>query len=218
MKYAFQALWWGIKEGMYQLGRLFLLNITWFLFSLPIITLPAATLALASSINILVVDETNYSWNSYLADFKRYFFSAWRWFIPSIVMPVIFIYNILFFAVESYALSVTIQAANIVLLVVWFLLQTFTLPLLVEKDQPVMREALLDGVRLLYTKPGLYLYTTIVLWVFLLSSLALIIPIFVISISLSLFVVTYCLQVYLGKRGMVEEEESSKVYKKPGTK
>ncbi len=218
MKYAFQALWWGIKEGMYQLGRLTILNITWFLFSLPIITLPAATLALASAINTLVVDETNYTWNSYLKDFKRYLFSAWRWFTPSILMPVIFIYNILFFAVESYALSVTIQAANIVLLFVWFLLQTFTLPFLVQQDQPVMRRALMDGVRLLYTKPGLYLYTTLVLWVFLLSTMALIIPIFVISISLSLFVVTYCLQVYLGKRGMLAEEESSKVYQKPGTK
>ncbi|MDX9850861.1 MAG: YesL family protein [Anaerolineaceae bacterium] len=218
MKYAFQALWWGIKEGFYQMGRLFLLNITWVLFSLPIITLPAATLAMANAIRMMVVDETNYSWRIFLDGFRRYLFSAWRWFVPAVLLPVIFIYNILFFAVESYALSVIVQAGNIVMLVIWLILQTFTLPFLVEQDQPIMRVALMDGIRLLYQKPGLYGYTTLFLWVFLISSTALITPIFIISISMGLFVATYCVQVFLGQRGMVAEEESSKVYQKPGTK
>lgn len=81
-----------------------------------------------------------------------------------------------------------------------------------------MRVALMDGIRLLYQKPGLYGYTTLFLWVFLISSTALITPIFIISISMGLFVATYCVQVFLGQRGMVAEEESSKVYQKPGTK
>jgi Protein of unknown function, DUF624. len=88
MKYASQALWWGIKEGFYQLGRLIVLNVTWVLFSLPVITLPAATLALAHSIRIMVVDETNYSWKIFLEGFKRYFLSSWRWFLPAILLPV----------------------------------------------------------------------------------------------------------------------------------
>lgn len=217
MKYASQALWWGIKEGFYQLGRLIVLNITWVLFSLPIITLPAATLALAHSIRIMVLDETNYSRKIFLEGFKRYLFSSWRWFLPAILLPVIFIYNMLFFAVESYALSVGVQAANIVMLVIWLILQTFTLPLLVEQDQPVTRVALLNGIRLLYQKPGMYWFTTIFLWVFLILSVVLITPLFIITISMGLFISMYCVQVYLGKRGMIPEEESSKVYKKPGS-
>jgi uncharacterized membrane protein YesL len=218
MKYASQALWWGIKEGFYQLGRLIVLNVTWVLFSLPVITLPAATLALAHSIRIMVVDETNYSWKIFLEGFKRYFLSSWRWFLPAILLPVIFIYNLLFFAVENYALSVGIQAANIVMLMIWFVLQTFTLPFLVEQEQPVMRVALLNGIRLLYQKPGMYWFTSIFLWVFLTFSIVLITPIFIISIAFGLFIVMYCVQVYLGNRGMVPEEESSKVYKKPGSR
>jgi len=218
MKYASQALWWGIKEGFYQLGRLVILNVTWVLFSLPIITLPAATLALTHSIRIMVIDETNYSWKIFLEAFKRYFISSWRWFLPAILLPVIFIYNILFFAIESYTLSVSVQAANIVMLVIWLILQTFTLPLLVEQDQPVMRVALLNGIRMIYQKPGLYWFTTIFLWVFLISSIVLITPIFIFSLAMALFISMYCVQVHLGKRGMVPEEESSKVYKKPGSK
>lgn len=218
MKYASQALWWGIKEGFYQLGRLIVLNVTWVLFSLPVITLPAATLALAHSIRIMVVDETNYSWKIFLEGFKRYFLSSWRWFLPAILLPVIFIYNLLFFAVENYALSVGIQAANIVMLMIWFVLQTFTLPFLVEQEQPVMRVALLNGIRLLYQKPGMYWFTSIFLWVFLTFSIVLITPIFIVSNAFGLFIVMYCVQVYLGNRGMVPEEESSKVYKKPGSK
>ncbi len=217
MKYASLTLWWGIKEGFYQLGRLIVLNITWILFSLPMITLPAATLAMAYSIRIMVVDESNYSWKIFLEGFKRYFLSSWRWFLPAILLPVIFIYNILFFAIESYALSVIIQAANIVLLVIWTFLQTFTLPFLVEQEQPVMRVALMNGVKLLYQKPGLYWFTTLFLAVFLTFSVAIITPILIISISMSLFVTMYCVQVFLGRRGMVPEEESSKVYKKPGS-
>ena len=216
MKYAFQALWWGIKEGFYQLGRLILLNVTWVLFSLPIITLPAATLAMANAIRMMVVDETNYSWKIFLEGFKRYLFSGWRWFFPAFLLPIIFIYNILFFAVESYAFSVIVQAGNIVLLVIWLILQTFTLPFLVEQDHPVMRAALMKGVRLLYQKPGLYWFTTVFLWVFIISSIVLITPIFIISSSMGLFIATYCVQVFLGKRGMVAEEESSMIYKKPG--
>jgi uncharacterized membrane protein YesL len=218
MKYASQALWWGIKEGFYQLGRLIVLNVTWVLFSLPVITLPAATLALAHSIRIMVVDETNYSWKIFLEGFKRYFLSSWRWFLPAILLPVIFIYTLLFFAVENYALSVGIQAANIVMLMIWFVLQTFTLPFLVEQEQPVMRVALLNGIRLLYQKPGMYWFTSIFLWVFLTFSIVLITPIFIVSNAFGLFIVMYCVQVYLGNRGMVPEEESSKVYKKPGSR
>lgn len=218
MKYASLALWWGIKEGFYQLGRLIILNVTWILFSLPIITLPAATMALAHSIRIMVVDETNYSWKIFVEGFKRYLFSSWRWFFPTILLPVVFVYNILFFAVESYTLSVIIQAANIVMLFIWLILQTFVLPFLVEQDQPVMRVALLNSIRLLYLKPGLYWFTTIFLWVFLTFSVVLITPVFIISIAFGLFIIMYCVQVYLGRRGMVPEEESSKVYKKPGSK
>lgn len=217
MKYASLALWWGIKEGFYQLGRLIVLNVTWILFSLPIITLPAATLALAYSIRIMVIDETNYSWKIFVESFKRYLISSWRWFLPAILLPVIFIYNILFFAVESYTLSVIIQAANIVMLLIWLILQTFTLPFLVDQEQPVMRVALLNSIRLLYQKPGLYWFTTTFLWVFLTFSVVLITPIFIISIAFGLFIIMYCVQVYLGRRGMVPEEESSKVYKKPGS-
>jgi uncharacterized membrane protein YesL len=218
MNYAALALWWGIKEGFYQLGKLIVLNVTWVLFSLPVITLPAATLAMAHSVRIMVVDETNYSWKIFLEGFKRYLFSSWRWFLPTILLPLVFIYNILFFAVESYTLSVIIQAANIVMLFIWLILQTFVLPFLVEQDQPVMRIALLHSIRLLYLKPGLYWFTTIFIWVFLTFSIVLITPVFIISIASGLFVIMYCVQVYLGRRGMVPEEESSKVYKKPGSK
>lgn len=210
MKYASQALWLGIKDSFFQIGRLIILNVTWLLASLPIITLPAATLALTYCIRVLVVDESNYDRRMFLEGFKRYFFSSWRWFLPNLFLPLIFIYNILFFAVESYALSVFIQAANIVMLFIWFFIQTFTLPFLVEDEQPVMRYALINSVKLLYQKPGLYLLLSLFQLVFMALSTLIISPLLLISISMSIFVSMYCLQVFLGRRGMVPEEESSK--------
>mgnify|MGYP001352780487 CR=1 FL=1 len=217
MKYASQALWWGIKESFFQIGRLIILNVSWVVFSLPLITLPAATLGMAYAIRVMVVDENNYSWKVFWQGFKRYWISSWRWFLPVIILPAIFIYNILFFAVESYALSVSIQAANIVLLAIWFFLQTFTLPFLVEEEKPIMRTALVNGIYLLYRKPGLYFLVTIFQIMFFLLSLILMGPILIVSVSMGLFIAMYCLQVFLGRRGMVPEEESSKVYKKPGS-
>lgn len=218
MKYASQALWWGIKEGFFQIGRLIILNVTWIVFSLPIITLPAATLGLAHAIRIMVVDETNYSWKVFWEGFKRYLISGWRWFLPVLLLPVIFIYNILFFAVESYTLSVIVQASNIVLLIIWIFLQTFVLVFLVEEEKPVMRTALLNSIHLLYQKPALYFLVTLFITMFLALSIFIITPVLILSISMSLFIIMYCVQVYLGRRGMVPEEESSIVYKKTGSK
>lgn len=211
MKFASQTLWWGIKEGFYQLIRLILLNALWIIFCLPIVTIPAATLSLANTIRVMVINETNFSWKLFFDGIKRYFFSGWRWFLPNLLLPLIFIYNILFFAVESYALSIFIQAANIVMLVVWFFIQTFALPYLVEEEKPVMRTAILKSVRLLYLKPGLYWLVSFFLFVFFILSFLLIFPIFLFSVSLSLFITIYCLQVVLGRRGMIPEEESSKI-------
>jgi uncharacterized membrane protein YesL len=210
MKYASQALWWGIKEGFFQIGRLIVLNVTWIVFSLPIITLPAATLGLAFAVRIMVVDETDYSWKVFWEGFKRYLISSWRWFLPVLLLPVIFIYNILFFAVESYTLSVVVQASNIVLLVIWIFLQTFILPFLVEQEKPNMRTALLNSVHLLYQKPGLYFLVTLFITMFLALSVFIITPVIILSISMSLFIIMYCVQVYLGRRGMVPEEENFK--------
>jgi len=218
MNFAFQTLWWGIKESFYQIGRLIVLNVSWILFSLPIVTIPAATLGMAYAIRVMVIDETNYSWKVFIEGFKRYLLAGWRWFIPSLLLPIIFIYNILFFAVENFTLSIIIQAANIVMLVVWSFLQTFTIPLLVEQEKPNMRVALLNGVKILYQKPGIYWFTSIFLTVFLIFSTFIITPIIIFSISMSLFISMYCLQVFLGRRGIVPDEESSKVYKKPGSK
>jgi lipid-A-disaccharide synthase-like uncharacterized protein len=64
----------------------------------------------------------------------------------------------------------------------------------------------------------MYWFTSIFLWVFLTFSIVLITPIFIVSNAFGLFIVMYCVQVYLGNRGMVPEEESSKVYKKPGSR
>jgi uncharacterized membrane protein YesL len=211
MKFASQTLWWGIKEGFFQLTRLILLNFLWILFCLPIITIPAATLSLASTIRVMVIDETNFKWQLFFEGLRRYFISGWRWFLPNLILPSIFIYNILFFAVESYRLSIFIQAANIVMLFIWFFIQTFTLPFLVEDEVPVMRNGLLKSVRLLYQKPGLYWLVSFFLFIFFTLSFLIVFPIILFSVSLSLFITIYCLQVVLGRRGMIPEEESSKV-------
>ena len=213
MKFASQTLWWGIKEGFYQLTRLILLNALWIIFCLPIVTIPAATLSLASTIRVMVIDETNFSWSLFFEGMKRYFFSGWRWFLPNLILPLIFVYNILFFAVENYVLSIFVQAANIVMLVIWFFIQTFALPYLVEEQKPVMRTAILNSVRLLYQKPGLYWLGSFFLVVFFVLSFVIVFPIFLFSVSLSMFIIIYCLQVVLERRGMVPEEESSKIQK-----
>lgn len=211
MKFASQTLWWGIKEAFYQLTRLILLHVIWLLCSLPIITIPAATLSLASTIRLMVIDEANFSWGFYFERFKFYFFRGWRWFLPNLILPFIFVYNILFFAVESYWLSIFIQAVNIVMLVIWLFIQTFTLSFLMEDEQPVMRSGLLKSVRLLYTKPGLFWLVSFFVFIFSLMSIILIFPALLFSTSFSMFVIMYCLQVVLGRRGMVPEEESSKI-------
>jgi membrane protein implicated in regulation of membrane protease activity len=71
----------------------------------------------------------------------------------------------------------------------------------------------LNSVRLLYQKPGLYWLVSFFLVVFFVLSFVIVFPIFLFSVSLSMFIIIYCLQVVLGRRGMIPEEESSKIQK-----
>ena len=66
-----QTLWSVIKDFYPNLARVVLLNIFWFICSLPIITIPAAYGGLAYATRILIYDESEYHWRHFLMDFKN---------------------------------------------------------------------------------------------------------------------------------------------------
>jgi len=156
-----QTLWSVIKDFYPNLARVVLLNIFWFLCSLPIVTLPAAYGGLAYATRILVYDESEYRWQNFFEGFKKTFFWSWLWFLPNILVFFVLFINILFFQSENQSLSLFIKAGNVVLLAFWFFLQTFTFPFLFEQQKPRMITALRNSFAVLVHAPWLYFITSL---------------------------------------------------------
>jgi len=173
---ASKYLWESLKDAVRELGRLVLLNLMWLVCSLAIITLPAATTALAYAIRKLIYDPSEYELKVFFQGFKSVFWYSWRWFLPNLVLTLLFVFNILFFRIEDKTITVLIVAGNIVLLFTWWFLQTFTLPFMVAQEKPSFRLAIRNSVVILIKYPWHFLLVTLFLWLFAILSLLLMMP------------------------------------------
>jgi uncharacterized membrane protein YesL len=156
-----QTLWSVIKDFYPNLARVVLLNIFWFICSIPIITIPAAYGGLAYATRILIYDESEYQWRVFFEGFKKSFFWSWLWFLPNILVFSVLLINILFFQSEDQTLSLFIRAGNVVLLLFWFFLQTFSFPFLFEQKKPRMLTSLRNSFAVLVHEPWLYFITSL---------------------------------------------------------
>ncbi len=199
MKSAFIKLWEAIRGGYFEMGSLVVLNIYWLLFSLTIILLPAATLALYFAVREMQAAERDYSHKLFFKGLKMYVVKGWRWFLPNMLLISLFITNILLFWVENNTITILVKAGNLAMLLLWLWFQTFLLPLMMEQEQQTMRLALSNALAVFFKQPGLYGITTLFVWLLLIISLILMMPWVVITISFSAYVQTAVLRATLAE-------------------
>jgi len=183
-----KTLWSVIKDFYPNLARVVLLNIFWFICSLPIITIPAAIGGLAYAIRILIYDETEYNWRQFFNGFQKSFLWTWRWFLPNIVVTLILVINILFFSTDNPTLNLVVRAGNVVLLLIWLFLQTFTFPFLFEQQKPRMLTALRNSFAVLVHSPWLFVITCVFVLTIALMSIILMVPWIFISVGFCMFI------------------------------
>ncbi|OJX40621.1 MAG: hypothetical protein BGO78_06460 [Chloroflexi bacterium 44-23] len=187
MRFGVKSIWTVIKDFYYQLTKMVVLNLLWLLCCIPIITIPAATGALAYATHVLIADESEYNWKLFFSGFKKTFWWIWRWFLPNLLIPLIFLTNIFLFQSENGTLNLIVRAGNILLLFGWSFLQTFTLPVLFEQKKPQIFMALRNSFAVFVHLPAYFLMTFLFFWTIMLISTILVIPLLVVTISFGMF-------------------------------
>ena len=206
MRLGIMKLWEAIKGGYFDIGKLIVLNLMWFLCSLTIILLPAATVALYYTTREMIVGDEPYSLSIFFRAIKMYILRAWLWMLPGFILTILFLANILFFAVENVNITLIVKTGNTVMLFVWLWFQTFYLALLMEQKEAKLQLALRNGLVIFIKKPCYHVVATLSTWLFMIASILLMMPWVIISISFLAYVQTYMLREVLAEmRGEAEE-------------
>ena len=200
-------LWESLKSGFQEIAQLVLLNLLWLVCSLAVVTLPASTTALAYAVRQLIYEPTDYKLKVFFEGFKSGFWWSWRWFLPNVVLTLLFLFNILFFRIDNNTITIFIIAGNIVLLVSWTMLQTFILPFMLAQEKPSFRLAIRNSLVIFVKYPWHFILLTLFLWLFAVLSVILMMPWVLFSVSFGYFVTIHFLRQLLDPLPELDNDE-----------
>jgi uncharacterized membrane protein YesL len=192
MKHVFRVVWEALKDFWEELFLLALMNIVTILLLIPVVTFPPALAGLWSAAN-LVVKGSSIHWSDYFAGFRRYFLRAWGLALLNILVLVIVVTNIRFYAPGTVPFDISpnvsmwIQAVFVGTAVLWFIVQLYPMALLLEQDDQRLRVALRNAAVLLIANPGFTVL--LLLFLLILAAISTLLPPLWFLITLSLFAV-----------------------------
>ncbi|MEM7331086.1 MAG: DUF624 domain-containing protein [Chloroflexota bacterium] len=134
----FQAYQNGIFQLLDVISPYFILNMAWFVLSLPIVTLVPATGGLYYATYVLARDG-----DAGLADlwhgFRTHFWQSWWWFGLNMLAYGLLFVNFTFYGAFSGAWVIWVRATIIIVTLVWSGLQLYMFPfLMVQEDKRLM--------------------------------------------------------------------------------
>ncbi len=118
--------------GYYRAIDLILLNLIWFVASVPLITAVPALGALFYATNQMVHTGSG-NWRSFIEGFRQHFWMSWRWGLINAAVLGFLILSLWFYGHVDSPWAGAIRLIVIGLLVLWIELQLFTFPLLLEQ-------------------------------------------------------------------------------------
>lgn len=152
------------------------LNLLWFVCSLPVVTLIPATAALFYSTNQLAHGKPA-SWQTFFEGFRLYLRTCWFWGLLNVVVIIALVSNAIFYSRMKESWSVWAQGLVLALSLVWIMIQLFNFPLLLEQEQPRLRQALRNSVVIIIKRPLYALGQGLLVAVIMVASTVLIWPI-----------------------------------------
>lgn len=131
---------------------LIVLNIVWFICSLPIVTLIPSTAALFYTTN-LIAHGKSADWHTFLEGFRKYFWQSWPWGLINVVIFAGLIGNQVFFSRGNADWASAVRGVLLALGIFWLGLQLYTFPLMLEQEQPRLGLALRNSLVILIKRP-----------------------------------------------------------------
>ena len=114
---------------------LIILNVIWFVVSLPIITLIPATGALFYATNQLAHIQSA-DWRTFFDGFRRYFWQSWGWGLLTVLLVLVIYSNLSYYSVNNETWVLFARVGIMILSVIALAIQLYALPVLFEQEKP----------------------------------------------------------------------------------
>lgn len=136
----------------YDLISLILVNIIWFLLTLPVVTAIPALGGLYYATNRLA-HQTPADWRTFLEGFRAHFWLSWRWGLMNVASFGILGSSLWFYSQVEAAWAGWVRTLMIGLLLWWFIIQVLTYPFLLEQTDRRLPVALRNSLVMLVRRP-----------------------------------------------------------------
>ena len=122
-------------------------NLYWLLFSIPIVTAPAAVLALYHCSDMAVRGDST-GWSDFVEGFRKYFWIGWLWLLIDLVVFAILGVNIWFYQSIGAVWSAMVEGLMIGLSILWLFIQFYVPPVIVMQEKINLRQSILNAAAL----------------------------------------------------------------------
>lgn len=127
-------------------------NVTWFLLSIPLITLIPATGGLYHATN-LIAHGRDAGWRTVWEGFRLHFWLSWKWGLANIAVFGILWGNIWFYGQVQAGWAVWVRTGMEFLFILWGVLQIYTFPLFLEQEDKQMITTVRNSLVLFIRRP-----------------------------------------------------------------
>lgn len=188
----FRLIWEALKRFWDDLFILVLMNLLTVLLAVPVITFPPALAGLWYVAN-QIANGRSAEWSDYFWGFRHYFLRSWALALINLLVIVIVLTNIRFYAPDlsplniSENLSAWIRGFFMVLGFLWWCYQFYPMAVLLEQEQPWIGWALRNSAILFIVNPGftILLGILVIVW----AIICMLVPPLLALVSLSLLAV-----------------------------
>ena len=192
MKHVLGVFWHALRDLWDELLILVLMNIVTTLLLIPIITFPPAVAGLWNAAN-RAADGRTIHWSDYFEGFRRYFWKAWGLALLNILLAVVLLTNVRFYAPDSApfnvspTLSLWIRALFLGVALLWLIVQMYPMALLLEQADQRLRVALRNAAVLSAANPGFTVALAVIL--LLVATISTLFPVLWVIVTLAIFAV-----------------------------
>lgn len=142
-----------LQDTWHDLWSVLVCNIVWLISIFLIIPGPPVTLALNYYANQIAHDES-INVTDFFKAIPRFWLIGWRWGILNLIVLGILLGDIVLSSYQSKTqISVFMSGIYFTLVIFWLLLQTFTLPFLLEQTNPSVFLAFRNGISMIGKNP-----------------------------------------------------------------
>ena len=168
MESPFRLLYTWIVDAYHETFDLFVVNLLWALLTIPVVTAPPAAAALYYATN-RIAQGTYVNWRTFMEGFRLFFWMGWRWALLNLLIISVLVSNYIFYLQQQLPWSGWGQWVMLIFAILWYLLQVYTFPLLIEQKDRRLRTALRNSMVLYLRRTVLALSTAVLIaaWLYL---------------------------------------------------